>query len=298
MHFHESNQTPNDSPMYNNSVHGRRETLSMNALISSYKSRSARRGLPKSRRARKTLSGPSGATKRRRCANFESEEAASSSSESGPRNSTSTWKHLDTCAFERASSSCASWFPARSSIWTSDRPRWISDTNMGEISPSNSSNPLVKAAPVFMTRPSSDVRIFRSCRNVAWSRSKPWPPVVGYMCRRKCAPSAVACWAPSSVKTPPHFNTTWTSVVASSSHFRGLSWSLHPLKKTPPNNSSSSSNLWDLSTSLIFLNASTSSFSRIAFRVEENALKSFDSFSLTSFFGVLHLSRWIWTMRG
>ena len=41
-----------------------------------------------------------------------------------------------------------------------------------------------------------------------------------------------------------------------------------------------------------------SSFSKIALRVEENARRSFDSLSFTSFLGVLHLSLWIWTIEG
>lgn len=39
-------------------------------------------------------------------------------------------------------------------------------TKMGVSSPSSSKNPFANAAAVFITRPSSEVLIFRSCRNV------------------------------------------------------------------------------------------------------------------------------------
>ena len=49
--------------------------------------------------------------------------------------------------------------------------------------PSNSNNPLVKAAPVFITRPSSEVLIFRGLSSCPKSRpaapfavGDPWPP--------------------------------------------------------------------------------------------------------------------------
>mmetsp|Transcript_29866 Transcript_29866/g.102846 ORF Transcript_29866/g.102846 Transcript_29866/m.102846 type:complete len:235 (-) Transcript_29866:1745-2449(-) len=146
--------------------------------------------------------------------------------------STSVWNVRSTCDLARDKSSCASWLPARSSMLTSDRPRWISDTRIGEMSPSSSSKPFVNAAPVFITRPSSDVRILRSWRNVACSLRRPAPSSeAGYISRRKCAPSAVLCRTPSSVRTPPHFKTRTISVTIScSSHADGFNCNLQPLK--------------------------------------------------------------------
>mmetsp|Transcript_29867 Transcript_29867/g.102855 ORF Transcript_29867/g.102855 Transcript_29867/m.102855 type:complete len:235 (-) Transcript_29867:1745-2449(-) len=146
--------------------------------------------------------------------------------------STSVWNVRSTCDLARDKSSCASWLPARSSMLTSDRPRWISETRMGEMSPSSSSRPFVKAAPVFITRPSSEVRILRSWRNVACSLRRPAPSSeAGYISRRKCAPSAVLCRTPSSVRTPPHFKTRTISVTIScSSHADGFNCNLQPLK--------------------------------------------------------------------
>mmetsp|Transcript_9746 Transcript_9746/g.33697 ORF Transcript_9746/g.33697 Transcript_9746/m.33697 type:complete len:455 (-) Transcript_9746:1064-2428(-) len=126
--------------------------------------------------------------------------------------STSVWNVRSTCDLARDKSSCASWLPARSSMLTSDRPRWISETRMGEMSPSSSSRPFVKAAPVFITRPSSEVRILRSWRNVACSLKSPAPSAdCGYIECRKCSPSVVECCTPSSVSIPPHLSTktTW-----------------------------------------------------------------------------------------
>lgn len=57
---------------------------------------------------------------------------------------------------------------------------WTKETKIGGKSPSSSNNPFAKAAAVFMTRPSSLVLIFKSCRNVECSRNIPPPGLSGY----------------------------------------------------------------------------------------------------------------------
>mmetsp|Transcript_18157 Transcript_18157/g.61204 ORF Transcript_18157/g.61204 Transcript_18157/m.61204 type:complete len:379 (-) Transcript_18157:1755-2891(-) len=224
---HDSSQIRNVSPMYS----GRSASTAwpskalMRPSTSSKSFSSECRGFPNLCNAASTDSGPSGAM------SLASRARSSSSPVESPK-SKSTCMARSTCVLATLKSSCASWLPARSSMLTSDRPRWISETRMGEMSPSSSSRPFVKAAPVFITRPSSEVRILRSWRNVACSLRRPAPSSeAGYISRRKCAPSAVLCRTPSSVRTPPHFKTRTISVTIScSSHADGFNCNLQPLK--------------------------------------------------------------------
>mmetsp|Transcript_8216 Transcript_8216/g.10876 ORF Transcript_8216/g.10876 Transcript_8216/m.10876 type:complete len:235 (+) Transcript_8216:1223-1927(+) len=107
----------------------------------------------------------------------------------------------------RSISPLTSWFPERSSIISDLYSLSTRLARIGVKSPSSSNRPFVKAAAVFITRPSLLVRIFRSCLNVLCNRSNPPPPGSGYIKVRKSLPTLSACCSPAWVSSPPHFTT-------------------------------------------------------------------------------------------
>lgn len=76
-------------------------------------------------------------------------------------------------------------------------------TKIGGRSPSRSNKPLANAAAVFITRPSSLVLIFKSCRKVECKRRMPPPGASGYISTRKRFPRLIACFSPKMVRFPP-----------------------------------------------------------------------------------------------
>mmetsp|Transcript_8460 Transcript_8460/g.24475 ORF Transcript_8460/g.24475 Transcript_8460/m.24475 type:complete len:264 (-) Transcript_8460:1415-2206(-) len=125
-------------------------------------------------------------------------------------------------------------FPLGSSMWCFST--LTSEARMGVRSPSSSSMPEAKAAAVFMTRPSSELLIFMSCRNVECSRRIPPLSGSGYIRWRKARPRFFACPVPTSVRSPPHLRTSSSFVAlsrsspvlasATGSHSCGLSCTL------------------------------------------------------------------------
>ena len=111
-----------------------------------------------------------------------------------------------------SNSALTSLFPDGSSMCNDPFSLCTRETRIGGKSPSNSSSPLAKAAAVFMTRPSSLVLIFRSCRNVECSRNIPPPFASGYISWRSRCPRLMLCFSPSFVRFPPHFNINCTDV--------------------------------------------------------------------------------------
>mmetsp|Transcript_28283 Transcript_28283/g.33530 ORF Transcript_28283/g.33530 Transcript_28283/m.33530 type:complete len:200 (+) Transcript_28283:2924-3523(+) len=84
---------------------------------------------------------------------------------------------------------------------------------MGVRGPSSCNKPLAKLAAVFITLPSSDVLIFKSCLNVACNLKTPPPRGSGYNDFRRVSPKYCACASPKGVKAPPHFNMISTFVA-------------------------------------------------------------------------------------
>ena len=105
------------------------------------------------------------------------------------------------------------------------------EARIGVSIPSRSRKPLVNAAAVICTRPSSELYILRSWRYVPCGRNSPPTSSPGYSTERKRVPSASACASPKAVSSPPHFRMKRHSVGAPSSpspsaHAHGFSCAL------------------------------------------------------------------------
>mmetsp|Transcript_69165 Transcript_69165/g.129973 ORF Transcript_69165/g.129973 Transcript_69165/m.129973 type:complete len:272 (-) Transcript_69165:291-1106(-) len=165
----------------------------------------------------------------------------------------STWRLVLSSVLQRSRSPFTASLPAWSSMWREPFSFRTRDTRMGVSEPSSCSIPFVKLAAVFITRPSSEVLILRSCRNVEWSLRTPPLEGSGYNFFRSVSPSNCACASPSGVRAPPHLRMSCSLVARgaaeappaaadpdpTSAHSTALIWSLRvtPLMRPFPSTS-------------------------------------------------------------